>query len=191
MNNERLKKALIIAVSDYCNPDLESLDFFKKTRQDNLIGMINHQSMADRIYDFFTDDNLKTENKLIFYYSGHGVPAEFHMIVTSQNQQPTNNIKWIENGILQNPLPDHRKYIIWRILSPYLLNVKKLPKEESYSTIKDWLDKCNKIEKLNFNAKIKIREGIKGASKGYFPISLAKLKNENKQLYDTIVKRAL
>jgi hypothetical protein len=32
----------------------------------------------------------------------------FHMIVASQNQQPRNNIKWIENGILQNLLPDHR-----------------------------------------------------------------------------------
>jgi hypothetical protein len=95
------------------------------------------------------------------------------MIVTSQNQ-PTSIIKWIEKGILENPLPDHRKYIIWRILSPYLLNVKKLQKEESYSIIKDWLDKCNNLEKLKFNAKIKIKEGIKGASKGYFPISLAK-----------------
>lgn len=110
------------------------------------------------------------------------------MIITSRNQ-PTNNIKWIENGILENPLHDHRKYIIWRILSPYLLNVKKLPKEESYSIIKDWLDKCNNIERLNFNPKIKIREGIRGASKGYLPISLEKLKDENKQLYDAIVKR--
>jgi len=129
-----------------------------------------------RIHDI---EELKKREKKI---------AGFHMIVTSQNQRPTNNIKWIENGILQNPLPDHRKYIVWRILSPYLLNIKKLPKEESYSIIKDWLDKCNKIEKLNFNAKIKIKEGIKGASKGYFPISLEKLKDENKQLYDMIVK---
>ncbi len=112
------------------------------------------------------------------------------MIVTSQNQ-PTNNIKWIENGIVENPLPDHRKYIIWRILSPYLLNVKKLPKEESYSIIKDWLDECDKLEKLNFNAKIKIKEGINGPSKGYFPISLEKLKVENKQLYDIIVNKIL
>jgi hypothetical protein len=110
------------------------------------------------------------------------------MIVSSQNQ-PTNDIKWIDNGILENPLPDHRKYIIWRILSPYLLNVKKLPKEESYSIIKEWLDKCNKLEKLNFNGKIKIKEGIKGASKGYFPISLEKLKDENRQLYDIIVNK--
>jgi non-catalytic primase subunit PriX-like protein len=77
--------------------------------------------------------------------------------------------------------------IIWRILSPYLLNVKKLPKEESYATIKNWLDKCNEVEKLNFNAKLKIREGLKGASKGYYPISLEKLKEENKELYDIII----
>lgn len=95
--------------------------------------------------------------------------ARFHMIVTSQNQ-PTSIIKWIEKGILENPLPDHRKYIIWRILSPYLLNVKKLQKEESYSIIKDWLDKCNNLEKLKFNAKIKIKEGIKGASKVTFQL---------------------
>jgi hypothetical protein len=114
----------------------------------------------------------------------------FHMIVASQNQ-PTNIIKWIEKGILENPLPDHRKYIIWRILSPYLLNVKKLQREESYSIIKDWLDKCNNLQKLKFNAKLKIKEGIKGASKGYFPISLAKLKDENKQLYDVIVNKTL
>jgi len=55
--------------------------------------------------------------------------------------------------------------------------------------MKDWLDKCDKLEKLNFNAKLKIKEGIKGASKGYFPISLEKLKEENNALYDIVVLR--
>ena len=111
-------------------------------------------------------------------------------IITSQNQSKAITIrKWIEKGILENPLPDHRKYIIWRILSPYLLNVKKTPKEESYSVIKDWLDKCDKLEKLNFNAKRKIREGLRGSSKGYLPISLEKLKEENKTLYDIVVNK--
>jgi hypothetical protein len=54
---------------------------------------------------------------------------KFQMTV-SKNQKPTNTIKWIEKGILKHPFSDHRKYIIWRILSPYLLNVKKLPKEK-------------------------------------------------------------
>ena len=110
-----------------------------------------------------------------------------HIIVASKDKSEINKIEWIEKGILENPLPDHRKYTIWRILSPYLLNVKKLPKEESYATIKNWLDKCNEVEKLNFNAKLKIREGLKGASKGYYPISLEKLKEENKELYDIII----
>jgi Primase X len=89
--------------------------------------------------------------------------------------------------MLENPLSDYRKYLIWRILSPYLLNVKNIPKEESYSVIKDWLDKCSKLERLNFNAKLKIKDGLKGA-RGYFPISLEKLKEENRELYEIVGK---
>jgi hypothetical protein len=113
---------------------------------------------------------------------------KFQMTV-SKNQERTNTIKWIEKGILERPLPDHRKYIIWRILSPYLLNVKKLPKEEAYSVMKEWLEKCDNLEKLNFNPKIKIKDGLKGASKGYLPISMEKLKDENRQLYDVVLDR--
>jgi Primase X len=88
--------------------------------------------------------------------------------------------------LLQTPIADHRKYCIWRILSPYLLNVKKLSNEEAYSIMNDWLDKCNKLERLNFNAKAKIKEGLKDASKGYHPVSLEKLKQEDKVLYDIL-----
>jgi hypothetical protein len=114
--------------------------------------------------------------------------AKFQMTL-AKNHERTNTIKWIEKGILEDPLSDHRKYIIWRILSPYLLNVKKLPKEEAYSIMKEWLDKCNKLEKLNFSPKIKIKDGLKGASKGYFPISMEKLKEENRQIYDLVLNR--
>jgi hypothetical protein len=113
---------------------------------------------------------------------------KFQMTV-SKNQERTNTIKWIEKGILEHPFSDHRKYIIWRILSPYLLNVRKFPKEEAYSVMKEWLDKCDKIEKLNFNSKIKIKDGLRGASRGYFPISMEKLKEENRQLYDLVLDR--
>jgi Primase X len=115
--------------------------------------------------------------------------AKFQMTVY-RSQESANTIKWIEKGILEHPLSDHRKYIIWRILSPYLLNVRKLPKEEAYSVMKEWLDKCDKLEKITFNPKIKIKDGLKGASKGYFPISMEKLKEENKALYNLIVKKA-
>jgi hypothetical protein len=109
------------------------------------------------------------------------------MIVAPQNQEYKNRInktRSVENEVLENPLP------VWRILSPYRLNVKKLPKE-AYSVITEWLDKCDKLEKLNFNTNLKIKEGLKGASKGYFPISPEKLKEENKQLYDIVVDNSV
>jgi hypothetical protein len=36
---------------------------------------------------------------------------------------------------------------------------------------------------------IKKKEGIKGASKGYLPIGMDKLKEENRQLYDLVLNR--
>jgi hypothetical protein len=81
-------------------------------------------------------------------------------MTVSKNQERTNTIKCIEKRILDQPLSDHRKHIIWRILSLYLLNVKKLPKEEAYSVMKEWLDKCDKLERLNFNSKIKIKRKV-------------------------------
>jgi hypothetical protein len=67
--------------------------------------------------------------------------------------------------------------------------VRKFPKEEAYSVLKEWLDKCDNIEKLNFNSKTKIKDGLKGASKGFLPISMEKLKEENRQLYDLVLYR--
>lgn len=46
---------------------------------------------------------------------------------------------------------------------------------------------CNKLEKLKFNANNEIKESLKGASKGYLPISLNKLKLENKEMHDIIM----
>ena len=53
---------------------------------------------------------------------------------------------WIDK-LLQTPIPDFRKLVIDLVLSPYLINVRKLSYEESYKIIKEWLDKCNDIKK--------------------------------------------
>jgi hypothetical protein len=96
-----------------------------------------------------------------------------------------NKIMWIES-LLKTPLHDYRKFVIWRILAPYLVNVRKIPCHESFNIIADWLDKCNTLEQLSFNAKLKIKEGLRGASKGYLPISFEKLRSENSDLYELV-----
>jgi hypothetical protein len=105
--------------------------------------------------------------------------------------QPTNfngsnnEIHWIEK-LLKTPLADHRKYCIWRILTPYLLNKRRLSKQEIISIIGEWLDRCSQLRRLDFNVNQRIREGIEGATEGYLPISLGKLNNENSGLYELL-----
>jgi hypothetical protein len=62
-----------------------------------------------------------------------------------------NIILWIEK-LLKTPIPDHRKYCIWRILAPYLINVKHLSFDEAFDIIDKWLDRCNNLEKLDFDS---------------------------------------
>ena len=101
---------------------------------------------------------------------------------SSVHMDQDNRINWIER-LLQTPLQDYRKYCIWRILVPYLLNVRRLSEQEATDIIKDCLSRCNQLRRLDFNYKQKIKDGIEGAKEGYLPISREKLRNENSRLY--------
>ena len=88
------------------------------------------------------------------------------------SRNSNNSIPWIEK-LLQTPINDYRKYAVWRILAPYLVNVRKLSCEKGFNIIKEWLDKCNNLKKLDFNANSKISGDLNRAVKGgYFHISL-------------------
>jgi hypothetical protein len=86
------RKALIISVSDYYNTsNLQTLDFCKNDGEEmyqlldslgyeildnhKLVGHVRFDTMRDAIYDFFDNAHTKAEDTLVFYYSGHGVPA--------------------------------------------------------------------------------------------------------------------
>lgn len=90
-------------------------------------------------------------------------------------------IDWIEK-LLQTPLEDYRKDCLWRIIGPYLLNVKNLSEALAAKKMEEWLDKCESIRKLDFEPRGKIYSIIKG-NKGYKPISFSKLKEENTDVY--------
>ncbi|HEY7079620.1 MAG TPA: DNA primase noncatalytic subunit PriX [Nitrososphaeraceae archaeon] len=104
--------------------------------------------------------------------------------------QTTNSttIRWIEK-LLQTPLDDYRKFVVWRILSPYLINIRKCSVEEATGMIKNWLDKCSKLSSLDFNPNYAIKNNIKSATRsGYLPISLRKLKVDNAYLYNVLAR---
>ena len=94
------------------------------------------------------------------------------------------NIEWIET-LLKTPIGDHRKYCLWRILIPYLINVKKIDKDSAFKFMEGWLANCDELQKLQFNPQTKIKENIKYV-KDYLPISKNKLKDENPELYNLL-----
>jgi hypothetical protein len=87
---------------------------------------------------------------------------------------------WIEN-LIQTPIEDYRKLVIDLVLAPYLINIRKLSFEESYTTIKNWLDKCNELQRLdNYrNFEYRIEYQLKNAmNKQIGPMSLEKIKTD-------------
>ena len=52
---------------------------------------------------------------------------------------------WIEI-LLGTAIEDYRKYALWRIVAPYLVNIRKLSHQDAVSVIREWLDKCDKLK---------------------------------------------
>jgi Primase X len=107
---------------------------------------------------------------------------------SGQTSTVTSIIDWIEK-LLNRPLGDFRKYCIWRIFTPYLINIKKLSYDDAFNVLKDWLKECDKITPLDFNANDRIKTNLRAAIRvGYLPVSFNKLELEKKELYHLISK---
>jgi hypothetical protein len=75
--------------------------------------------------------------------------------------------QWIET-LLQTPIPDHRKFAIDLLLIPYLLNIRHLSFNQTYSIITDWILKCNafrvlqpSVKSFDYRIKLAINRSVK------------------------------
>jgi hypothetical protein len=97
-----------------------------------------------------------------------------------------NSILWIER-LLQTPIEDHRKFAVWRILAPYLMNIQRHTLDDAQNVVCDWLVKCNQIKRLDFRPNYYVEYNLNLATrKGYFPISFRKLQTVNRKLYSAL-----
>jgi hypothetical protein len=70
------------------------------------------------------------------------------------------------------------------IFVPYFVLVKKLSKEDTTQKITEWLEKCNSIRNIDFNAKYKIDYQIKYTNKTQIhPMKKSTLKEKYQYLY--------
>ena len=106
----------------------------------------------------------------------------------NNNNDNTSNCyyEWIEK-LLQTPIEDGRKFVLWRIFCPYLINVRKLSPNDSTLILREWLNKCNSVRKLDFDHTHEIKERLKHVG-NFKPIGIQKLKTdgEYRELYQLI-----
>jgi hypothetical protein len=63
------------------------------------------------------------------------------------NSTNSTTIQWIEK-LLQTPLDDYRKFVVWRILAPYLINIRKCSADDAINIIRNWLDERHNLSHL-------------------------------------------
>ncbi|MGH9980945.1 MAG: hypothetical protein ACRD6U_05255 [Nitrososphaeraceae archaeon] len=106
--------------------------------------------------------------------------------IKKQNKNTTNKnyYEWIDKNILSNPFKNYRKIIVNLILAPYLVVMKKMSFEDSYRIIKEWLQKCDFLRKLDFNTRSVVNPAFMTAYKKQIPsMSIRTLKTNYNGLY--------
>ncbi len=98
------------------------------------------------------------------------------------NKSNNQKIGWIEN-LLQTPVEDYRKFCLWRIVIPYLVNIRKLTTDDAAIIASEWLQKCDTLRKLDFIPQIYIQNDLRRV-KAYLPSSKETLKQNQTGLYD-------
>ena len=151
-------------------------------RWDGIRPPINYLLRDYRIWLVAEKIKEKTEEKRSLNYRNTCSNTGFY-----KNNSTT--ISWIEK-LLDTPLADYRKYAIWRILVPYLFNIRNLSDTDVINIIQNWLYKCDEMVALDFNANYLIRQNIRNSKRHrYLPISYKKLSSEKQGLHNIITGR--
>ena len=107
-----------------------------------------------------------------------------------RNGQPY-SISWIE-ALLETPIDDYRKNTIGLILSPYLINIKKLTYEHASIMIQVWLKKCNELRPLDSNFDYRVKYSLKTSIKKLqLPMKFITLEKKNKKLHKLLAEKIL
>lgn len=135
------------------------------------------------------DGKVANANGLVLNFLNHLIQRKLDGF-TKQSYEPINRpfnskfYNWIEK-LLQTPIEDYRKFCLWRILIPYLVNVRSFTYEETFNKLIEWLQKCDKLNKITFNQNMVINNYLRYV-KSYLPISIRKLKLERPEIYDIL-----
>ena len=137
-------------------------------------------------------EGKKLLDALMIWLQDHRKPDKTFPREGGRGKRERNQIKWIEK-LMENPVDDGRHRLLWLVIAPYLVNVKKLSFEEAYEEAKRYFQECDRVKRLTRRFDHEIRYYLQyAARKNLRPLSLRSLreKPEYQELWG-IVSKAL
>ena len=90
--------------------------------------------------------------------------------------------------LLKHPVSDGRHRLVWLVLAPYLVNVKKLENEEAIEKIRAFVAVAGETQDLKRFVEYNVRRARRN---GLLPPTFAKVKAEHPDLYSLLPKEVL
>ncbi len=107
--------------------------------------------------------------------------------VPAQKSQRGKGYTYVE-GLLQHPVSDGRHRLVWLVLAPYLVNVRKLEDAEAVDKIRAFVSVGGETQDMKRFVEYNVRRARRN---GLLPPTFSKLKNEHPDLYGLLPKEAL
>jgi hypothetical protein len=104
----------------------------------------------------------------------------------TQSGNSSYTLQWIERLLLTS-IADGRKYAIWRILVPYLINRRHLSEEQCTNIIVNWLVRCGEVSRLGFDADYITKYAINHV-RTFGPVYPDKIRQEHPGFYNLLVE---
>ena len=97
---------------------------------------------------------------------------------TGETRSKQKHIKWIER-LMEKPVDDGRHRLLWLVIAPYLVNVKKLSLEEAYLEARRYFQECDRVKKLSRRFDREVKYYLQyAARKRLRPLSLRTLREK-------------
>jgi hypothetical protein len=116
-----------------------------------------------------------------------GVKASVLQYVPAPRPRTGKGYEYVED-LLKHPVTDGRHRLVWLVLAPYLVNVKKVEDEEAVERIRGFVAVGGETSEMKRFVEYNVRRARRN---GLLPPTFSRLKTEHPDIYSLLPKEAL
>ena len=129
-------------------------------------------------YENRFQEGKKLLEALMLWLQDHKEPIKTFTPAKGAGSSKKGEIRWIEK-LMEKPVDDGRHRLLWLVIAPYLVNVKKLSLEEAYLEARRYFQECDRVKKLSRRFDREVKYYLQyAARKGLRPLSLRTLREK-------------